>query len=182
MYVALGAVCMAVAAENMLTTRGVFVSAVMLMLTFYYLYLHTEHFKRDNLTGALNRMTFCTNLRKYNESELTAFCEFDLNHLKQINDIEGHAAGDEAIVTTARLIEKHLPKHCYLYRFGGNAFAVLYRRVSAAAARASVVDIREEFEASKYSCAIGLAEWHLPRFTILPTIGCTRTSASGRRK
>ena len=159
MYIALGAVCVAVLAENVLRTRGVLVAAVMLMLTFYYLYLHTEHFKRDNLTGAFNRMTFFNNLGKYHESEITAFCEFDLNNLKQINDVDGHAAGDAAIVTAARIIEKYLPKHCYLYRFGGDEFAVLYRRVTPETAQASVEDIRKAFAASPYSCAAGLAVW-----------------------
>ena len=159
MYIALSAVCVSVTAENELHTRGVLVSAVMLMLTFYYLYLHTEHFKRDNLTGAFNRMTFFTNLQKYKPSELVAFCEFDLNNLKQINDVRGHAAGDAAIIAAAQIIGAHLPKHCYLYRFGGDEFAVLYRKVKMEDAKASVEAVREAFANSEYSCAAGLAEW-----------------------
>ena len=158
-YVALFAVLLAVIAENSLKTRGVLVSVVMLMLTFYYLYLHTEHFKRDNLTGAFNRMTFFSNLQKYKPEEMVAFCEFDLNNLKQINDVQGHAAGDAAIVATAQTIQKYLPKHCYLYRFGGDEFAVLFRKVPLETAQEVVANIRDAFEVSQYRCAIGLAEW-----------------------
>ena len=149
----------AVVAEIVLKTRGVLISAMLLMGTFFYLYLHMEHFKRDYLTGALNRMSFFADLERFHAKDITAFCEIDMNNLKGINDVKGHAAGDEAIKTMSRIIVDCLPEHSYLYRLGGDEFAILFCFTSPEKCEETINRIREKMAKTDYSCGIGLAAW-----------------------
>ena len=159
LYVTLAAVMSAVTAELLLKTRGVLISAIALMLTFYYLYLHMEHFKRDTLTGALNRMSFFADIKKFKPESITALCELDMNDLKRINDEQGHAAGDKAIRTIADTVVKCLPTGSYLYRLGGDEFAVLFRNIDRGRVQAVVSEIRAELAKTPYICAVGVAYW-----------------------
>lgn len=149
----------AVVAEIVLKTRGVLISAMLLMGTFYYLYLHMEHFKRDYLTGALNRKSFFADLERFQPGNITAFCEIDMNNLKRINDVKGHAAGDQAIKTMSRVIVNCLPERCYLYRLGGDEFAILFCSTTLDKCDETIDRIREEMSKTDYSCGIGLAAW-----------------------
>lgn len=46
----------------------------------------------------------------------------DVDHMKQINDRHGHAAGDLALCTVASLLRDELPKGFMVARFGGDEF------------------------------------------------------------
>ncbi len=145
--------------ELTLQAHGIMASAITLTLTFYYLYLHMDHSKRDMLTGALTRACFFSDLSKLRPDQLSAFCEFDMNNLKLINDQQGHQAGDDAIVFMYRLIISCLPTNARLYRFGGDEFVVLFYSVNMSTVYGTIYKIREQFDDSEYSCAIGIAEW-----------------------
>ncbi len=153
------AVLIGAVTEMIAGTHGLMASAVTLTLTFYYLYLHMDHSKRDMLTGALTRACFFSDLSRIRSDQLTAFCEFDMNNLKTINDQQGHQAGDEAIVFMYRTIISCLPASGHVYRFGGDEFAVLFYNVNMSTVYSTVYKIRELFAASDYGCAIGIAEW-----------------------
>ena len=159
LFLSLASSLTGVVGEIVLKTRGLLIAAVSLMLAFYYLYLHLEHFKRDNLTGTLNRMSFFSDIQKFKPGQITAFAEFDLNDLKIINDNEGHAAGDEALVTTANIILRYLPRRSYLYRLGGDEFGVLFCNTRFDTVIRVIERIQDEFEKTTYTCAIGSAEW-----------------------
>ncbi len=145
--------------ETLMATHGIMASAITLTLTFYYLYLHMDHSKRDMLTGALTRACFFSDLDKIKPEQLTAFCEFDMNNLKMINDQQGHQAGDDAIVYMYRLILSCLPVNSHVYRFGGDEFVVLFFNVNMSTVYGTIYNIREKFAESEYGCAIGIAEW-----------------------
>ncbi|MBQ6342450.1 MAG: GGDEF domain-containing protein [Anaerolineaceae bacterium] len=149
----------AVVAEIVLKTRGVLISAMLLMGTFYYLYLHMEHFKRDYLTGALNRMSFFADLERFHPGNITAFCEIDMNNLKRINDVNGHAAGDKAIKTMSKIILNCLPRQSYLYCLGGDEFAILFCSTTMEKCEETINRIRKEMTETDYRCGIGLAPW-----------------------
>ena len=159
LIVALATVLVAVTSEIVLKTRGIFISSVSLVLTFYYLYLHMEHYKRDTLTGVLNRMSFFADMSRRKCTDVTALCEFDMNNLKLINDTQGHAAGDRAIITMANAIRNDLPGHSYLYRMGGDEFLALFCRTDMKTVQFIIEKIRAELAALDCSCAIGLTEW-----------------------
>lgn len=159
LFISLAAVMTGAVSEIVLKTRGVLISAVLLMLAFYYLYLHMEHFKRDTLTGVLNRMSFFADIEDTQKGAITALCEVDMNGLKQINDSEGHEAGDKAIKDISALILRCIPSSSHLYRLGGDEFAVLFRNVDMAHIDRIISQLRREIDYSPYSCAIGLAQW-----------------------
>lgn len=136
--------------EGMLNTMGA------VTLVFYYLYLNTQQFKRDALTGALNRRCFYLDAEK-NATNISAVLSIDLNNLKSWNDKYGHAKGDDAIRTTAHNFQRVLPKNCYLYRTGGDEFMVLCFEKNKSKIENMLTDIHTELGKTPYDCAIGIA-------------------------
>jgi diguanylate cyclase (GGDEF)-like protein/PAS domain S-box-containing protein len=89
-----------------------------------YLSLH------DSLTGLYNRAFFQEELhrlgsgRDYPITVLVA----DLDGLKLVNDVLGHAKGDEMLIACARLLKGALRRSDILARIGGDEFAALLPR------------------------------------------------------
>ncbi len=54
-----------------------------------------------------------------------SLCFIDLDGLKPINDIYGHAAGDEALLAIARAISQRIRRDDMVCRWGGDEFLVL---------------------------------------------------------
>ena len=81
----------------------------------------------DALTGLFNRGFFedelirLENGRSYPISILVA----DVDHLKQINDQDGHAAGDALLKQVAKILMKAFRVDDVIARIGGDEFAVL---------------------------------------------------------
>lgn len=140
--------------------EGMVNATIALSIAFYYLFFHTQTSKRDPLTLVLNRRCFYMDAEK-NKEQICAVISIDLNCLKFLNDTYGHEAGDEAICTVARCVEKYLPKECRLYRVGGDEFTVLCMKKDRNTDRKQleevVAAIKSAMAKTKYSCAIGLA-------------------------
>ncbi len=90
-----------------------------------------QHFEQkatsDELTGLLNRFGFKRQVRAAvaehaGHAAVLAFA--DLDHLKHINDQVGHAAGDDAISTAARLLRQGFGEKAIIGRVGGDEFVV----------------------------------------------------------
>lgn len=127
-------------------------------IIFYYLYLHTQKYKRDTLTNVLNRRCFYLDAKKlFNSSFVIA--SIDLNHLKRINDTEGHGAGDVAICKMVECIKKNLYGGCTLYRTGGDEFMMLCIKQSRQNVEEMLIKIRMDMANTPYSCAIGIAHY-----------------------
>ena len=87
----------------------------------------------DYLTGALNRRAGFMTLEyliaeSHKEFKPLSICLIDLNNLKQINDQYGNLEGDEAIVTTARIITRNIKKSDVVCRLASRSFLVIFRR------------------------------------------------------
>ena len=146
--------------ESVWEYRGVLRVAISLSITFFYLYFCVQTFKRDALTKVLNRHCFYLDSEK-NKDKMIAVLSIDLNNLKKINDIQGHAAGDTAIYTTAECIRKNLIRGCTLYRTGGDEFMVLCQKNAATIEQlqSMINSIYAEMKKTPYQCAIGMAEY-----------------------
>lgn len=81
----------------------------------------------DHLTGALNRRSFTAILgdlligHDSREQSLAAIA-IDLDNFKQVNDLNGHQAGDAVLRTTAERLQRLLPEEGVLARLGGDEF------------------------------------------------------------
>lgn len=84
----------------------------------------------DPLTGCLNRRSMApatTEARKaaHARGQSVAYCLIDVDHFKQINDVYGHVAGDNALVELCRRFREVLPSDARLARLGGDEFAIV---------------------------------------------------------
>jgi diguanylate cyclase (GGDEF)-like protein len=86
---------------------------------------------RDDLTGAWNRRYFLRFLRAIldragRERFRVTLMVFDIDDFKSYNDRFGHAAGDEILRETARLMGSVVRTHDVVARIGGDEFAVIF--------------------------------------------------------
>ncbi|MHA6203141.1 diguanylate cyclase [Dyella soli] len=84
----------------------------------------------DALTNVLNRRAWTESVSKLLASgtmQPVALLFLDLDHFKLLNDRQGHAAGDRALVAVAEALRHELRPHDLLGRYGGEEFvAMLY--------------------------------------------------------
>ncbi len=97
---------------------------------------------RDPLTGVFNRARFEEELARYealarrhgDEDEAAVFM-IDIDGLKQVNDQDGHTAGDDYLKSVVQTIRRRLRLSDVFARIGGDEFAVLLPHTSADQAR-----------------------------------------------
>ena len=81
---------------------------------------------RDSLTGLLNRRgamdTIGKSLARHEASNATLLV--DIDNLKMINDMRGHATGDAVIALTAEAVRESIRKGDECARFGGDEFLI----------------------------------------------------------
>jgi diguanylate cyclase (GGDEF)-like protein len=91
---------------------------------------HRSEIVIDDLTGLLNRRAL-----KQRTDELAVQSEMtgepigvivaDIDHFKTVNDLHGHAVGDEMLRAAARVIRSELRAFDLAYRIGGEEFLVI---------------------------------------------------------
>jgi diguanylate cyclase (GGDEF)-like protein len=84
----------------------------------------------DQLTGMLNRKALASRVSELaQQSEVTGepvgMILGDLDRFKDVNDSQGHAAGDAALTDVAYLFRKRLRAFDLAYRIGGEEFLIL---------------------------------------------------------
>ncbi|MCE2595323.1 EAL domain-containing protein [Motilimonas cestriensis] len=86
---------------------------------------HLAHF--DSLTGLANRYSLEQDLTKLlacaPANLLVAF--LDMDNFKLINDSMGHAAGDKALIATAKRLQQCAPANTQIYRLSGDEFVLI---------------------------------------------------------
>ena len=82
----------------------------------------------DGLTGLPNRMGFDVHLARRladaGSEKRMALAFIDLNGFKKINDLYGHAVGDEALKTIAGRLRDNCRESGFAARIGGDEFAI----------------------------------------------------------
>ncbi len=88
---------------------------------------------RDALTGVKNLHAYSSMtssmdkiIKEGKEEEAFAIVVFDINGLKEVNDKQGHSAGDEFIRSACSIICKNY-KHSPVFRIGGDEFVVILK-------------------------------------------------------
>jgi diguanylate cyclase (GGDEF)-like protein len=105
----------------------------------------------DYLTGLMNRRAFLAFAddavefcRRYKRGMATLM--IDIDHFKKINDVHGHAAGDDAIRRIAEIIDHSIRTTDKAARFGGEEFVVLLREIDQETAILLAERIRNSIE------------------------------------
>src|SRR5207244_11203674 len=97
--------------------------------------------------------------------ETLAAIMFDIDYFKRINDIYGHAIGDDAIRLVAR---EALMTDGVVGRLGGEEFVVLLDGATLADAVEIAEELRSKFAALRFvtdkgvmtlTCSLGVSEW-----------------------
>jgi len=85
---------------------------------------------RDDLTGLVNRrhmeeLAGLEHRRAMRSGCMPCLCLLDIDHFKRVNDLHGHAAGDEVLRQFARHAAASMRETDVLARWGGEEFLVL---------------------------------------------------------
>lgn len=106
---------------------------------------------QDALTGVENRGQFdrclaeLTDLAKGGGPTFSlVIC--DIDHFKQINDVHGHQAGDDALVIFAKVLASQARSSDVVCRYGGEEFCILAPATDNATATERAESIRETIE------------------------------------
>lgn len=105
---------------------------------------------RDSMTGLYNHSTTTELINKtlaqaHREKSEHTMAMIDIDHFKQVNDTHGHLAGDQVIITLARLLKSRLRLSDIIGRYGGEEFVVLLKDVNAEKAAPLINSLREDF-------------------------------------
>lgn len=127
----------------------------------------------DAMTGLMNRSGFEAQLRESFDalksgSDTHQIIYFDLDNLQLVNDTFSRKAGDEVIMSFARLLEEDLPKSAVLSRLTGDDFCMLLTHANSEAALKYANEVRGKTAALRYldgdkslqvTMSIGIAEF-----------------------
>ncbi|KQX40124.1 hypothetical protein ASD04_05650 [Devosia sp. Root436] len=107
---------------------------------------HRLEAQTDSLTGLLNRRALFDRFGKAELPVGTAVLMFDIDHFKQINDRQGHAAGDAVIQHFAHILRQNLRDDDCMARIGGEEFCAVLQPMAVDRAKAIAERIRADFE------------------------------------
>jgi diguanylate cyclase (GGDEF)-like protein/PAS domain S-box-containing protein len=109
---------------------------------------HTyELANRDPITALYNRRRFEEELKRQigrcrEDGESAALLMLDLDRFKNVNDSDGHVAGDRLIRLVGRALDERIDDPDVAARVGGDEFAVILRDIDLAQARAVAEELR----------------------------------------
>lgn len=119
----------------------------------------------DSLTGLYNKKAASERVDRWlqhNPAGSACMIMLDIDNFKQINDMYGHAAGDDVLKQTAKLLQSCFAEDSILSRFGGDEF-VCFTMEPADCAESRVNSFMQRLMtendsmAEKVHCSIGIA-------------------------
>ena len=119
----------------------------------------------DPLTGIANRRAFDAWLTAVHPVETAAaLLLLDLDQFKQINDVHGHAVGDDVLRAVSRLLVAHVRPGDLALRLGGDELAVVVQHPPMDAATSRSLDLdtlaaTADERAAALSAAVAATDW-----------------------
>jgi len=143
---------------------------------------YLEHVSRlalyDQLTGLPNRIMFYDRLeqnmlhgKRYKVNFALLF--IDLDGFKQINDMEGHGAGDGVLKTIGKQLQASIRESDTLARIGGDEFVIILPTLSN---EDDLVRVVEKIHAGLSSCRFDFGKRH---YSVSASIGASRYPQDG---
>ena len=129
----------------------------------------------DQLTGLLNKVSSQIELTKLCKKSIGALMMIDLDSFKLVNDIHGHAMGDQILINFADILRSAVRPTDILGRLGGDEFVAFCQGIQdeeAIAAKAKFINERIT-ETAKYLMG---ADMNIP---LGASIGCAFVPVSG---
>ncbi|MGH1537597.1 MAG: EAL domain-containing protein [Gammaproteobacteria bacterium] len=123
----------------------------------------------DSLTSLINRSEFERNVRKAilvakNKLKRSSLIYLDLDRFKMVNDLYGHAAGDELLIQFSNLVKSKLRGTDILARLGGDEFALLLSGCNLDEAEEKAHEILQSIQEYKFI-------WEQKSFNVEASIG-----------
>lgn len=140
------------------------ICALISALVLFLVYLATRRYQQhiaalattDALTGLPNRRGFdlladqALQEAQRERSPLSALL-IDLDHFKQLNDTQGHLAGDQVLRGFAEQLQKRMRRSDIICRWGGEEFILLLKNTDLASARQLAEQIRQQTEQAVFA-------------------------------
>jgi diguanylate cyclase (GGDEF)-like protein len=109
----------------------------------------------DSMTGQMNRSGFEAQLQESynalaNDEDSHQLIYFDLDNLQLVSDTFGRKAGDDVIISFARLLEQGLPSTAVVSRLTGDDFCILLTHADSATAMQLAQDVRKNVQSLRY--------------------------------
>ncbi len=139
-----------------------------------------EESRTDPLTGLFNRRGFQERIDiekkrsdRYGHRFLIAY--IDMDNLKEINDLQGHHKGDDAIIELSEVIKRNCRSTDFAARLGGDEFVVVFSETS----EGDECAIMERLESESGNVSIG---YHHYRSNGPPIEGAMRMAETMMRE
>lgn len=117
-----------------------------------------ENLVRDQLTGCHNRRHLAAVIdRLETENATWGVVVIDVDHFKELNDREGHLAGDRALVRLGRYLTGRVRLDDVVVRFGGDEFLVVVHRDAPSSLSGLVQRLRQSGGAAGVEFSLGWA-------------------------
>lgn len=101
----------------------------------------------DTKTRVFNKNKYVEMMEEYYPKlEQIAVLFWDLNNLKYMNDVYGHAVGDKAIETLSEALLAHAGDSCRVYRIGGDEFLMILDNPQGNEGEDIIQGVQEELE------------------------------------
>lgn len=115
--------------------------------------------ENDVLTGVKNRNCYELRLQSYADecSESVTCVYIDVNGLHQLNNTEGHKAGDEMLRYIAECIREQFDMED-IYRVGGDEYVILLKDADVKDVNIKLTQINKAVEQKNYHIAVGLEQ------------------------
>jgi diguanylate cyclase (GGDEF)-like protein len=129
-----------------------------------------EQTRTDPLTGLGNRRAFTAAMAAARERAVAtrtpvSVALVDLDHFKLINDLHGHAAGDQVLAAVGALFKAHFAGSGMASRWGGEEFALLMPGADLDAARLQCELLRQAIQGLAgtpvVTASMGVAQWRV---------------------
>ena len=119
----------------------------------------------DGLTGLYNRrgwdeLLIKENIRCRRYGHPAGLISIDLDELKEVNDTQGHAQGDDLLRRAADCLTTVTRGTDIVARLGGDEFAILAVECNSDGAEQLVNRLHNEFRRSEIAASVGMSMWH----------------------